>query len=82
LPDLEKNMDKKEPMRNMPTEEGKRNDPDLRDDSAIQPGVETISNSEYDEENEKLTKTGADDFRTRDDKDPGADKAFDEVDKD
>jgi hypothetical protein len=75
-------MDKKEPLRNVPTEEGKRNDPDLRDDSAIQPGVSTISNSDYDQENEKLTKTGADDFRTQKDNDPGADKAFDEVGED
>jgi hypothetical protein len=48
---------KKETVRNRPTEEGRNNDPMTRDDSAIQPGVQTISSSEYDEENQELTDT-------------------------
>ena len=69
-----------QPRRNEPAEEGRKNDPDLRDRSGIQPGTNTISKSETDEDNQHLTKTGADDFRT-DKKDPNADPAFDEVEK-
>ncbi|HWI92265.1 MAG TPA: hypothetical protein VNT20_13370 [Flavisolibacter sp.] len=68
--------------RNQPTEEGRNNDPNLRDESAAQPGINTVSNSDYDEDNEKLTKTAADDFRTKDDSDSHADPSFDEVDYD
>ena len=71
-------MDANFPGRNQPAEEGKKNDPNLRDESAIQPGVSTISKSSTDEDNESLTKTGADDFRETND-DPDADKSFDEI---
>ncbi|MFL5740550.1 MAG: hypothetical protein ACJ75B_10065 [Flavisolibacter sp.] len=70
-----------QPRRNEPAEEGRKNDPDLRDRSGVQPGTSTISKSETDEDNQELTKTGADNFRTDTEKDPNADPAFDEVDK-
>jgi hypothetical protein len=74
-------MKKNEIRRNEPAVRGKDNDPDLRDDAAIQPGVSTVSSGDHDRENEELTKTAADDFRTNDDRDPDADPVFDEVDK-
>lgn len=69
-----------DPGRNRPTEKGKDNDPNVRDDSALQPGVSTISSSDTDDNDNNLTRTGADSFRTEDN-DPYADPAFDEVDK-
>ena len=74
-------MKKNEISRNEPAVRGKDNDPDLRDDAAIQPGVSTISSGDHDRENEELTKTAANDFRTNDDRDADADPVFDEVDK-
>jgi hypothetical protein len=71
-----------DPRRNKPGEEGKNNDPNLRDESAAQPGINTIKNSEYDKGNQQLTKTAADDFRESDENEPGADPSFDEVDYD
>jgi len=73
---------KADPKRNIPTEKGKDNDPNVRDETAIQPGVSTISNSQYDDSNNKLTKTAADDFRDKDESDVHADPSFDEVDYD
>jgi hypothetical protein len=71
-----------DPRRNVPTEKGNDNDPNLRDESAAQPGINTVSSSEYDDDNEELTKTAADDFR-EDDNDSGKpDPSFDEVDYD
>jgi len=70
-----------DPRRNRPTEEGRNNDPDLRDESAAQPGINTVSSSDYDDDNEELTKTAADDFREEDDFDPNADRSFDEIDE-
>lgn len=70
-----------DPKRQVPTEEGSNNDPNLRDESAPQPGIETISNSDYDDDNQELTRTAVDDFRTDVDRDPNADKTFDEVDE-
>jgi len=40
-----------------------------------------VSNSDYDDANDKLTETGADDFREGDDFDPNADRSFDEENK-
>jgi hypothetical protein len=71
-----------DPRRNRPGEEGIDNDPHLRDESAPQPGINTVKNSDYDYDNEPLTKTAADDFRENEDSDPGADPSFDEVDYD
>ena len=70
-----------DPRRNQPTEKGRDNDPDLRDESAAQPGTSTVSDSKYDDANQELTKTAADDFREDDDSDPNAERSFDEVDE-
>ena len=75
-------MKPKDLSRNKPTEEGRNNDPNLRDESAAQPGINTISNSDYDDDNEELTKTAADHFREENDLDAHADPSFDEVDYD
>jgi hypothetical protein len=66
------------PERNRPSKEGRDNDPNVRDYSAIQPGVNTISSSDTDEANKDTTQTASDGFRTapRDDK---ADTRFDDV---
>lgn len=71
-----------DPKRNTPTEKGRDNDPNLRDETAIQPGVSTVSNSDYDNDNDELTRSAADDFRKEDDTDSHADPSFDEVDYD
>lgn len=67
-----------DPGRTRPTEKGSHNDPNLHDDSALQPGVSTISSSDTDDKNDAITRTGADSFRTSDD-DPYADPSFDEI---
>jgi hypothetical protein len=66
-----------DPKRNKPADEGRNNDPDLRDRSNIRPGVSTTSSSDSDEENEKLTETGK-----GNENDPRADRTLDEVDYD
>lgn len=68
--------------RNRPTEEGRRNDPDIRDDSAIQPGVQTVSDSKYDDDNQSVSSSAMgsstiSEADTRNDADP----TFDEVDR-
>jgi hypothetical protein len=75
-------MNTTDPRRNKPTEQGRDNDPALRDGSAIQPGASTISNSDYDRDNENLTETAKDDFREDDNIDSKPDPSFDEVDYD
>ncbi len=71
-----------EPARNRPTEEGRRNDPFVRDDSAIQPGVQTNSDSDFDEENQDVTLSSMDDSNlTQFDIDDNADATFDEIDE-
>ncbi|MCW3074787.1 MAG: hypothetical protein JWP69_1856 [Flaviaesturariibacter sp.] len=70
--------EKKEDIRrNTPSEKGHDNDTYIRDESAIQPGTNTISSSSTDDENQRTTKTGADGFKTPfgDDADP----AFDDI---
>lgn len=74
-------MNRKETDRNRPTGNSSNNDPNLRDESAAQPGINTVSRGKYDEANEGLTKTAADDFREKDDFDPKADRSFDEIDE-
>jgi hypothetical protein len=75
-------MNTTDPRRNKPTEQGRDNDPNLRDESAIQPGVNTISGSDYDRENENLTETAKDDFTEDENVEPKPDPSFDEVDYD
>lgn len=68
-----------DPQRNVPAEEGRNSNHNYHDRSAIQPGVSTISTSDYADDNQKITKTAADDFREKVDDDPNADRSFDEV---
>lgn len=70
-----------DPKRNEPAEKGRNDDPNLRDESAAQPGINTVSSSNYDDDNEKLTKTAADSFRTEADHHPNADQTYDEADE-
>lgn len=63
-------------IRNRPAEKGRKNDTDIRDESGIQPGTNTISSSKTDGVNQKTTKTAADGFKTPfgDDADAGYDE--------
>jgi hypothetical protein len=69
--------DEKDITRNRPTEKGRRNDPNLRDEDARQ-GANTMSTSETDSAKERLTRTSSDNFREDSDGDEKADKRFDE----
>ena len=71
---------KKELRRNEPAEKGENNDSNLRDESALQPGISTVSNSNNDDDNEELTRTATDDFREEKNVDRNSDPTFDEVD--
>ena len=71
-------MKDEEITRNTPADEGRNNDPNVRDQSAQQPGTNTMSGSDTDSLNQKLTKTASDSFRDAKD-DERADKPFDEV---
>lgn len=68
----------KEFQRNRPAEEGRSNDPHIRDEDARRPGVSTMSSTPNDEANEDLTETAADNF-DEEPRDPKADKRFDEA---
>ena len=65
-----------DPKRNRPADDGKQNDPDIRDESATQPGVNTLSTSKNDEVNQHLTKTASDNFREDKEGDDKADKGL------
>jgi hypothetical protein len=67
-----------DPKRNVPADEGRRNDPHVRDEDARQPGVNTMSSAENDEANKHLTRTASDGFREESKGDEKADKKFDE----
>lgn len=67
-----------DPKRNRPSGEGERNDPNIRDESGVQPGVSTLSTSDNDDVNQQLTRTASDDFREDGEGDDKADKRFDE----
>lgn len=66
--------------RNRPSDKGSRKDPNIRDESAIQPGVSTISKSTSDDTNEDVTHSGMDNLGANV-PDDHADPAFDEIDK-
>ncbi len=71
-------MDKKtEINRNRPSEKGSDSDPNLRDETAAQPGISTISSTGNDDENKSLTETASDNFKENNFGE-GADKSFDE----
>ena len=71
-----------DPKRNKPADEGRNDDPNVRDESAFQPGMNTVSSSDYDDDNEKLSRTAADNFREDSEGDEKADPTFDEDKKD
>lgn len=71
-----------DPKRNKPADEGRNEDPELRDDSAIQPGVSTVSSSKSDSDNDQLTETAADNFRTDEATEGKPDRTLDDVDYD
>jgi hypothetical protein len=71
----------KEPQRNKTADQGKNNDPGLRDQSQQQPGVQTRSSNDSDESDQRLTKTASDNFR-EDDWAEGADADLDSGEKD
>lgn len=70
-------MKKDEITRNRTAVKENKEDPAIRDRSGIQPGTSTVSSSKTDEENEQLTRTTADNNESTE-KDPNADKVFDE----
>lgn len=73
--------EKNDPLRNRPSGEGRDNDPNIRDESATQPGTSTISQSGTDDLNNRVTGSAMDGGEiTSFDKDQSADTAFDEVD--
>ncbi len=72
-------QDKDDIVRNRPSDEGKRNDPNVRDEDGRQPGVNTMSSSDSDAANQDLTKTGGDNFSTDADFGKNADPKFDEI---
>ena len=72
---------KRDLQRNKPSDKGENNDPNVRDESASKPSIETVSNSTYEDDNEELTETAADDFREETNFDQNADPSFDEVNK-
>ena len=63
--------------RNRPADEGTGNDPNLRDESAAQPGVNTMSGS--DSFNQETTESVSD-YPETSDFDDDADEAFDDED--
>ena len=67
----------KQTERSRPEEKGRGNDPQVRDESAVRPGVQTISEGANDQANEEVTYTAVE---GRDNpKDPRADRRFDEA---
>ncbi len=70
-----------DPSRNRPSNEGMGNDPNLRDESAAQPGISTMSGSDTDYSNEETTQSVSDIPETSD-FDDDADDDLDEEDFD
>ncbi|HUQ97153.1 MAG TPA: hypothetical protein VM010_05780 [Chitinophagaceae bacterium] len=72
--------DEKNIKRNRPSEEGRDNDPNIRDESALQPGISTVSPSNTDGANNKVTLSAMDGPELTDfDTDQNADANFDNV---
>jgi hypothetical protein len=67
-----------DPGRNRPSSEGESNDPNLRDESAAQPGVSTMSSSDTDYLNQETTQSVSDDPDTSDFDDELDDKDFED----
>ncbi len=66
------------PDRNRPSSEGNSNDPNLRDESAAQPGISTVSSSDTDYANQETTQSVSDDPETSDFDDELDDEDFDD----
>jgi hypothetical protein len=75
-------MKQSDPKRNKSAEEGKNDDPQLRDDSGIRPGINTVSTGKNDEDDNRLTETAADNFKTENQSEAKPDRTFDQVDYD
>lgn len=71
-------MENTNPKRNIAAEKGRNHDPQLRDEDAVQPGVNTVSSTDNDEANQHKTLTASDNFREDKPGDEKADKRFDE----
>ena len=74
------NQNINDPIRNTSSEEGRNDDPALRDESGQQPGVSTMSDSNTDFANQETTQSVSDDPDTSD-FDDDADDAFDDLDE-
>lgn len=72
--------EKEEFHRNLPSDEGRKNDPHRREESGQQSGVETYSSSETDGANQNLTRTAGDQFR-EEAFGQNADPTFEDVDR-
>lgn len=72
------NSNLNDPSRNRPFDEGTSNDPNLRDESAGQPGVSTVGGSETDYLNEETTQSVSDDPETSDFDDDDDDELVEE----
>ena len=70
-------QDEKDFTRNRPTEKGRDNDLNIRDEDARQ-GANTMSTSDSDSAKENLTRTSSDNFHMDSPGDEKADKRFDE----
>ncbi len=71
--------DTTDPKRNRPADDGKQGDPNIRDESGVQPGVSTLSSSKNDDVNQHLTRTASDNFKEDEEGDDKADERFDEL---
>jgi hypothetical protein len=71
-------MKKDDNKRNRPVDDRSNNDPHLRDHSGQQPGMNTISSSDSDPENHRLSETAKDGFHEGR-PDPRADRNLDEA---
>lgn len=69
-----------DPKRNRPSGEGQDNDPNIRDETATQPGVSTISPSNNDSANQHPTRSALDGAESTEfDTDDNADATFDDM---
>ena len=71
-------MERDDTKRNQPADEGRRNDPNVRDETAIQPGTNTISSSKTDDANQHVTRSGMENQQASAEQD-NADPTFDEI---
>jgi hypothetical protein len=72
----------KDIKRNRPSNIGRDNDPNIRDESGLQPGMNTISPSGTDDANNQVTSSAMGNAETTEfDTEANADPTFDEVDR-